>query len=207
MILRLCTLIFALLNISSISFAQSSTPGGSVRLTVLGGGNVQFIFNTIATYNSGITFNNWTRLGISVRDEIGDINPPVGDDYTTWNLTFRAEDADADGFLTGSVPANTIPFANLQVRATVSAGCGTCNLFASPWLNLSTIPTLLVDGSLGGGWPPDQIRDFPSPDNLTFGTDQINISYRCGVVPLGSMLGRPSDNYSDVIYFDLTMSP
>jgi hypothetical protein len=184
-------------------YGQASTPGGSVRLTLLGGGNVEFIFNSMSDYKTGITYNNWTTLGISVRDEAGDINPPVGDDYTQWEIDFQAQDADGDGFITGLNAAHQLLFSVVELKATIAAGCGTCNVFASPFITLTKLPQKLVDGSSGGGWPPDQIRDVPSADNLVFGSDQINISYRCGFTT--KLLGKPADYYSDDIVFTLLM--
>jgi hypothetical protein len=197
-------LVFNILIAGNLLFGQASTPGGSVRLTVLGGGNVEFIFNSMNDYKVGVTYNNWTTLGISVRDEAGDINLPAGDDYTQWQLSFQAQDADGDGFMNGTNAVNKILFSSFELKATVGAGCATCNVFGSPFVALAVAPgAVLVDGSNGGGWPPDQIRDVPSADNLTFGSDQVNISYRCGVTT--SLLGSPADYYSDDIVFTLLM--
>ena len=184
-------------------YGQASTPGGSVRLTVLGGGNVEFVFNSMNDYKVGVTYTNWTTLGISVRDEAGDINPPVGDDYTQWEVDFQAQDSDGDGFMNGANPVNKILFSSFELSASVAAGCATCNVFGSPFIQLSKIAQKLVDGSNGGGWPPDQIRDVPSADNLTYTNDRINITYRCGVTT--SLLGKAADFYSDDIVFTLLM--
>ncbi len=200
---RLAVAIIFLINTEVVLHAQSSTPGGSVRLAVLGGGNVDFVFNSISDYTAGITLTNWTLIGISVRDEAGDINPPAGDDYTTWSFSISADDPGADG-LDGMVPTNKLPLNAIQVRSTVSAGCGTCNFLGSPWVNLPAVPTVFVDGSSGGA---DQIEDVPSAENLVFGIDQINISYRCGVSTSLLNLSAEADYYSDELWFDLVMSP
>lgn len=201
--IRICLVVFAFLGTGSVLFGQAATPGGSVRLTLLGGGDVDFIFNSINSYKNGITYTNWTTLGISVRDEAGDINPPAGDDYTLWSVSFQAQDANGDGLMNGLTPGNSILFSSIEVRATIALGCGTCNVFASPFVPLAVLPAVLVDGSNGGGFPPDQIRDVPSADNLVFGSDQINISYRCGFTT--SLLGTNADYYSDNIIFTLLM--
>jgi len=204
MVLRRCILLLCSFIVFSLAgFSQSSTPGGSVRLAVLGGGNVDFIFNSMNDYTSGITLTNWTLIGISVRDEAGDINAPAGDDYTTWTFSISADDPGADG-LDGLNPANKLPLNNIQVRATLASGCATCNFAGSPWVDLTAAPVVFVDGSAGGA---DQIEDVPSPENLTFGIDQMNISYRCGVSTSLLGLSLPVDYYSDDIWFDLTMSP
>jgi hypothetical protein len=201
-LLSAALLLWALLGADDLLFGQASTPGGSVRLTLLGGSNVEFMFNSMNDYKSGITYSNWTTLGISVRDEAGDINLPAGDDYTNWQLTFQVLDADGDGFITGTNPANKLLFSTVEVKATIAAGCPTCNVFASPYVALTAALVIIADGSLGGA---DQIEDVPSAENLTFGTDKINISYRCGFTT--KLLGKPADYYSDDIVFTLTMSP
>jgi len=61
--LRVVSFIFCILS-SAYSFSQSSTPGGSVRITVLAGGNIDFVFNSISDYKTGITKLNYTVLGI-----------------------------------------------------------------------------------------------------------------------------------------------
>ena len=98
------------------------------------GGNVEFIFNSMSEYKLGVTYNNWTTIGISVRDEAGDINLPAGDDYTQWQLSFQAQDADGDGFMNGVNALNKILFSSFELKATIAAGCGTCNVFASPFV-------------------------------------------------------------------------
>ena len=204
MILRLSIIVvFTLLNTVGVLFAQSSTPGGSVRLVVLSGSNLDFVFNSISDYKTGITYLNYTQIGISVTDEAGDINPPVGDDYTQWQISIEADDADGDGALNGTNPANTLPFSVVEVLATsIAVGCGTCNLLGSPWVPLAVVPTIRIDGSNGGA---DQIEDLPSPENLNYTLDQINISFRCGVAT--SLLGATADYYADDMFIDLLMSP
>lgn len=195
-------------------FAQSSTPGGSVRLTVHSGSNVDFVFNSIAKYSGGITLANWTVLGISVTDNLGDNNaPPLVDDYTTWRLYAEALDSDGDGAITGSgVPIpNTIPFSSVEISASISAGCGTCvvpiaGFFALPAPGTGVLWPL-VDGSGGGGFPPDQIRDVPSPDNLDYTADRVAISYQCGVTTNFINTTTVADYYSDDIVFTLEMNP
>jgi len=205
MILRLHLLIL-FLNLSACAFSQSSTPGGSVRLIVLSGSNLDFVFNSISDYKTGITYLNNTQIGISVTDEAGDNNPliPDGiDDYTQWEISIEADDADGDGVLNGTNPANTLPFSVVEVQATsIAAGCGTCNLLGSPWVPLSVLPTIIIDGSNGGA---DQIEDLPSPENLNYTLDQINISFRCGFTT--SLLGEIADYYADDMFIDLIMSP
>lgn len=208
--LRLFTIVIVfLINTANCLYAQSSTPGGSVRLTVLGGGNLDFVFNSIAEYKAGITYTNWTILGISVTDIAGDNNPPGGDgidDYTQWTLSVEAQDNDGDGAITGTNPANTLLFSTIEMSASISGGCLTCvSLFPGPpYLPLpaSGAGVPIVDGSGGGA---DEIEDVPSPENLVYTLDQISITYRCGVTT--SLLNSTPDFYADDIVFTLLMSP
>lgn len=207
---KVFTFLILFLNVA-FGLAQSSTPGGSVRLTVLTGSNIEFVFNSIAKYSAGITLTNWTVLGISVTDNPGDNNaPPAVDDYTTWRLYAEALDSDGDGGITGSgVPIpNQIPFSTIELSASVSLGCGTCvvpipGFFALPAPGMGVLFPLM-DGSGGGA---DQIDDVPSADNLDYTTDQVAISYQCGVTTPLINTNTPADYYSDDIVFTLEMNP
>ncbi len=164
---------------------------GSVRIQVYGGGNLDFVFNSISDYKAGITYTNFTLIGIEVTE------PLIGDTYETWELRFEAADINVDGNLNGTDPANTIPLSAIEVQASsIALGCPTCNLFGSPWIPLSGASTLLADGNALGG--ADDI-----PPNLATPTDQINISFQCGVTT--SLLGATPDYYADDIYIDLIM--
>lgn len=217
MLIRFSSFVF-LFCLAVSGFAQSSTPGGSVRLTVLSGSNIDFVFNSLPKYAAGIVLSDWTVLGISVTDNAGDLNaPPAVDDYTTWRLYAEALDSDGDGFITGAGPpltANQLPFSTIEMFVSaVSPGCVSCaNLYpAPPGLALPApgmgSATPLVDGSAPTGEPvpADQIEDVPSIENLDYTTARITISYQCGVtVPL---MGSPADYYTDDIVFTLEMNP
>lgn len=185
-------IIILFLNFHQCLFSQSS-----VRIAVYGGGNLDFVFNSISDYSTGITYTNYTLLGIEVIDGP---DLPIDRDYITWELRVSAADANVDGNLNGTNPANTIPLSAIEVQASsIALGCPTCNLFGSPWVALIGQPatSLLVDGNQLGG--ADDI-----PPNLATPSDQINISFRCGVTT--SLLGEIADFYSDDIYIDLIMS-
>lgn len=195
MILRFIV-IAILLNSGGALFAQCPVgSGGCVRVTVYSGGNVDFIFHSMSDYSNGITYNDWTLIGIGVEDLL------PAPDFTGWTLSVSAEDANANDALDGSIPANTIPLSNIQVRATLAAGCASCNFFGSPFVDLVGEPasTIIVDSSTDPNCPcPPGVLTTLTPI-----TDQINISYQAGVLPLGSMLGRPADYYSDDIWIDI----
>lgn len=196
---------------SSLSWSQSSTPGGSVRLTVQSGGNIDFIFNSIDKYKSGITLTNYTILGISVTDNLGDLNAPIGvDDYTNWRIYAEAVDADGDVAITGTNPANTLPFSTIELDATISAGCASCfDVQGAAFIALPAPGTgalwPIIDGSNAPGNPVDQIDETVPGDNLDYSVDRIAISYQCGVTT--SLLGAASDYYTDEILFTLEMNP
>lgn len=174
---------------------------GSVRVRVFSGSNLDFIFNSISDYSTGITFTNYTLLGIEATDPAG------GTDRTAWTIEISADDADADGFLTGTNPANTIPFSAIEVQATSIASCVPIpcpiNLFASPWVPLTAFPitTIIIDGNALGG--ADDI--IAGVSELAYTIDQVNISYRVGVTT--SLLGEQADYYADDINFDIIISP
>jgi hypothetical protein len=176
---------------------------GSVRVKVFGGSSIDFVFNSISKYKNGIPFPPstvyQTVLGIEATDPAG------GTDRTAWRIEVRAEDADGDGNLNGTNPANTIPLSAVEIQATSIASCVPVpcpiNLFGSPWIPLSNIPAILVDGNALGG--PDDI--IAGTSELAYTTDQIRITYRCGVTT--SLLGRPADFYSENIFLDIYLTP
>lgn len=195
MILRL--LIFILfLNLYQCVFSQD----GSVRVRVFTGGNLDFVFNSISEYKVGITYLNYTVIGIEATDPAG------GTDRTAWRVEVSANDGDGDGFLTGTDPVNTLPFSTVEVQATSVASCVPVpcpiNLFGSPWVPLAVVPTTIIDGNAAGGG--DDIIDGGISE-LAFTTDQVNISYRAGVTT--SLLGEQADFYSDDINFDILLTP
>lgn len=171
-------------------FFLLSAQGGSVRIAVYGGGSVDFIFNSIKDYNTGVTYNNWTLLGLEV------IDAAALPDYKKWKLTVNLEDPDGDGSITG-LNGNLLPFSTIEVKATISVGCPSCQVYGSPFIALSAVPTMVVDGGPAVGPPL-----VPS---LGTAADQVNISYRCGVTT--SLLGKAADFYSDNIIYTLEMDP
>ena len=181
-------IVFCLLH-GSDCFSQVCNTGGCVRVAVLGGGNVNFVFNNMQDYKNGITYTNWTLLGITATQA----NPaPPNFDNATWTLDIQA----AGPNFVGVNPANTLPLTTIQTKAIVSAGCATCNVFGSPFQTLTAAPVVLATGTLAG----DQLPDSGAGD-LNFGTDQIAITYTAGKNPLGSLLGKAADYYSVDVWF------
>lgn len=191
-----CLTILILACVSESGLAQ----GASVRVEVLAGGNLGFVFNSIAKYKTGITTPaDFTVIGITA-DEGG--GTP---DYLRWELFAEIEDADGDGFITGTNPINQLPFYTVELSTSTVLGCASCqHLYpAAPGLALSGIPQVFVDGDAGGG--ADDL-----PPNLAFTTDKIGITYYVGTNPCpcppgNNLLGSPADFYSDVILVTITM--
>ena len=193
MILRLQILIL-FLNFYQCLFSQD----GSVRVRIFAGGTLDFVFNSISDYKVGITYLNYTVIGVEATEG-------VPTNRTAWTLEVSADDADADGFLTGTDPANTLPFSSIEVQATSISSCVPVpcpiNLFGSPWVPLAVLPTIIADGNAAGG--ADDI--VPGISELAYTTDQINISYRAGFTT--SLLGEQGDFYADEINFDIFIFP
>ncbi|MBI4946157.1 MAG: hypothetical protein HY840_07125 [Bacteroidetes bacterium] len=166
---------------------------GSVRVVVLGGGSIDFIFNSIAKYKTGITYTNYSTVGITVNDNA---NPA----YTWWELRVNADDANGDGVMNGTDPANSIPFSTIEMSTSIGAGCASCLEFfpGPPNLVLTNAEQVLVDGNQFLG--ADDI-----PPALAYTTDWISITYYCGTTV--SLLGRAADYYSDDIVLTIYMGP
>jgi len=194
LIYSLIPLLSTLLCFSNDAMAQgSSTPGGSVRLSVLSGGNVPFIFNSIERYQNGISRPFWTRFGITVVD-----SPPPIPTYTTWELTFRATTATIDG-----EGGNTLPLRILELTPSIASGLGGATLDVPLIKELSAVDQLLISDAI--------------PPNRSYVTDQLEITYDCG----RNLLGGPpatkelmelvptavADYYVVDIQFTLTATP
>ena len=198
----MCSRVFAIF-ISFLFSLSAFSQDGSVRVKVFSGSNLDFIFNSISDYKNGVTYPNYTILGIEATE-----GAPT--DRTNWEVTVRAENASLpiplDGFLHGSNNANTIPLSVIEVRAEPNPVCplppAACPVNPDPlglgWIPLSNVPQLIIDSkALGGG-------DNIPPTLLTTDT-QVNISFRCGFG--GTLLGEPADYYADDIWLDINFVP
>lgn len=209
MILRFFTaIILVLLNRGETLFAQNNfcaSLGATVQLTVIGGGNVNFVFNTIGKYKTGVIAPSRTVIGIAISD------PAAPPDYSSWEITFEAEDADGDGFITGINPVNTIPFGAIEIQAAATGpGCVGC-IIVPGWIPLPgplddgaavcAVPTLT--GTLLVSEAPVGAPPLPPRTNAD---SQIEITYRCGFPP-NQLLDYPADSYSEIIYFTLSAYP
>ncbi len=173
------------------SLTNSFSQAGSVRVQVLNGGNLDFIFNSISKYKTGITYTNYTRIGITVND-----NGNAA--YVRWELTAWFEDADGDNNITGTNTLHKLPFSTVEASTSIVGGCGQCKEFfpGPPNMVLTNAPQVLIDGNALGG--ADDV-----PPNYVYTTDQIDISYYCGTSV--SLMGEPADYYSDDINLEINM--
>lgn len=161
-----------------VNFSYSQ---GTVRLSVLDGGNVNFYFNSLTKYNSGITYTDYTVLGITCDD---DDNPTNG---YNWTLEVKALTAQFDGD-----GGNTLPLSTLEITPSKVAGL--------PFAALSgTIVLTNVDQTLAS---EVILNGAPAADEPSATTDQVGITYECGTtVPL---LLEPADYYVVDLEYTLT---
>ncbi len=192
--------IFAIV-ISVLFSLPAVSQDGSVRVKVFSGSNLDFIFNSINDYKSGVIYTDYTILGIEATEG-------VPTNRTNWEITIQAEDAVPgvpDNAFNGTNITNTIPFSVLEVQASSIISCSVpmlacpVNTFGAPgpWLPLSNVPQLLIDSrALGAG---DNI-----PPDLFFTTTQVYISFRCGFG--GTLLGATADYYTDELWIDINFA-
>lgn len=150
------------------------------RLTVLIGSHIEFNFNSLDKYNSGMQITDGTTLGVA----IGEIAPAV---MTGWHLDVQTWMGATD--LTGSTGA-TLPSETIQIMATDANG------------NLGTaIFTGLQDLTAAGAtlMSTNDLADVPADPN----THQINITYECGMTAANNLLGATADYYTIEVEFIL----
>lgn len=146
----------------------------SLRLRVVSGGNVSYIFNSLTKYQAGITYEDWTRLQINFNDttNAGTPGPSAG-----WELKVRAiqNSIMSDG---GNPNLET---ESIEIRPKVAAGGNSTHVIITN-INLTNGFQTIVEGD--------------GNQNIQ---EEVFISYDCGVNPLYKMLNNPPDLY----YVDL----
>ncbi len=183
-------LIFILLLLAESGvFAQFKIlEDNSARISVLSGGNVPFVFNSINKYETGVTYTDWTRLGFTYVDSC--LACAIG-----FELHVRAADTDLDGAITSDDGGNTIPFRVIQLQARNALG-----LPAGP--TVYSAPT-----ELSGG---DAILFTTAVDTADATTHQVFITYTIGTNPCPCPPGNnileqslSPDHYLEEIIFTL----
>jgi hypothetical protein len=145
------------------------------RLTTIIGSHIEFNFNSLDKYNTGIRITDGTTIAVTME------NLPLGASVTGWHLdaqSFMAQPTiDGSGGIT--LPLNTI-----QIEATDA----NTNLSGSTFFGLQDLAvapgaTLMTTAGFGAKVPANP------------NTHQINLSYECGMAN-GSLLGSTGGYYT-----------
>jgi len=156
-----------------IFFTSESQNQTTARLTIESGGSVEFIFNSFFEYENGISYNDWTKLGVYFIDTIAGVPTAM-----TWQLDVKADDAQIRGVL-GNLPLQTI-------ELSVSGDPGP-TYFAGRLQLLNSDQRIVEDG-------PQTNLILPSLTN-------VFVSYHCGETAPFKLFGKPADYYSvDIVY-------
>lgn len=172
--------------LSQVGFAQtiqdnavipvSVTINSILRLNVTSGGNIQFVFNTMAQYNTGILGSALTTTDFNVASS------------RRYHVELAAEDAT----LIGVEGGNTMPLAVVRYTipaATTAATTGTFTYAnAGPYalVPLASAATILTNTAATGTTP-----------------DLCSIQWEAGTDPLNRASGHPSDVYVTNVYLTL----
>lgn len=185
----LIPLLSVLLCFSDDVKAQSS-PSGAVRISIISGGSVPFVINSLDKWENGATLPNWTTIRISVTDSVAGVGG-----LTDWELRFNAQDVDVDSEFDAEDPANASKITLNTLELSLSLLSGSCGavLGASP-VALSNAEETLVTGTMVDG--------ATCVDNI------LNITYDCGssltVLNNGFMdQGAEADYYTEIMFFTL----
>ncbi len=157
-----------LLIVSAKGIAQDNV----ARLTTIIGSHIEFNFNTLDKYNTGVTITNGTTVGVTMSG----ILPAV---LTGWHLDVQSwmGQATIDG-----VGGNSLPLNAIQIEATDANG----NLAGATFNGLQDLAVAPGNTIMSTNVP----AHFPTNPN----THQINLSYECGIAN-GSLLGQAADYY------------
>lgn len=170
--------------------AQVASDDGAVRISIISGGNVPFVINSIDKWKNGAILPDWTTIRISITDSAG----VVVTDITEWQLRFNAQDIDGDSKFDAEDPGNLskITLNTLELSSVLSASCGA--VLISPLIALSSLEQTLVTGSIPAG--------TACADNI------LNITYNCGsslTVPNNGFIDQDAeaDYYTEIMIFTL----
>lgn len=147
----------------------------SLNLRVVSGGNISYIFNSLTKYQTGITYEDWTRLQIFFNDttNAGDPSPST----TGWELKVRAIQ---NGIMSDGGNLN-LDTELIKIRPRITAGGNSTNVNLTN-INLTNGFQTIVEG-----------------DGNQIILEEVFISYDCGVDPSPKILNNPPDFY----YVDL----
>jgi hypothetical protein len=144
------------------------------RISIIAGGNIEFNFGNIQQYSSGLSLTNATILGITICDcpseGGGSADPVANSTLDGWELYFDTDDAN----FTGQDPANTLPLCILEAEATPRVGMVGVNFNGRQPLGVQ--PTTAMPLA-------DESTVLPATPSRVWTTDQMFITYFCGVPP------------------------
>ncbi|MCK4664547.1 MAG: hypothetical protein KAT68_16885 [Bacteroidales bacterium] len=173
---------FLLIILSATSYGQNNI---TARLTITHGhGNVNFIFNTLNKYNTGLTLTNWTKFHVYYNDTIA--GPLVNGNG--WQLDFKSMTVNIEGATGLTLPTQTV-----EIEASGSNGTITYNTWTA--LTAADQTIVLAPVQTGGGTPY---------------SEDVFISYNCGKNDSGSgvsVWSKQPDYYVVDILFTLLARP
>lgn len=150
------------------------------RLTIESGGSLNFYFNSLQKYKTGIEYTDWTKLRIYYIDTIAGGGDGA---YPLWKLDVKAMSPQINGD-----DGNTLNLNTIELEASQLIGVAFGNLTGIQALNNSDIS--LITGA----------------DMTRSGTATVYITYYCGQNKTGSnnnLLGKMPDYYYVDIVFTL----
>jgi hypothetical protein len=160
--------LFLLIAIAQLLFAVSANAQDINNLKILGN-NVQFSYNTLNQFNTGITLDGWTRINAKFRYE----------GSNGWEIRMYALSSQIE--YEGGEPSDNIDLADLEIIPFIISGSGTTDLTAA--INTSFILATDEDEIIAEG------------DGGTVGSDppvdiELTISYK-----MGNMINKPEGLY------------
>ena len=163
----------------NIVIPMGITVNSIMRISVIKGGNIEFVFNTFADFTNGINagMTDLTRYGTVI-----DVASTV-----KMSLTIQAETAT---FMGNDVATNTLP---LNVIHWKSTGPGT---------NLKV-------AAFGADLPlTNAAAEFAATDVTTATSlGPVNISFSCGAPGSGTVIGAKPDRYSTNVLLRIVAMP
>jgi hypothetical protein len=191
-----------------------------LRMTITNGGNIEFVFNTIDDYKTGLS--ETTKAG-AVGFYETDFTVSSS---TRWKLTYGSETAT---FMGTDVPSNTLALDNVGFRLTESGahswgsaaqGAGTGELYSSYTLNgvdivkLPTYPTTLIEDNNQDGSALTKGSNAGDASDNTFkltwraGTKEgATVATQMNQIALIDQPNVAPDRYVTNVLFDLEIDP
>ncbi len=185
---KLTTLILAI-GIGFSSFSQaindnavipvSVTLNSIMRLQVISGGNIEFLFSTIDSYSTGIATSARYQTNFTVASSVN------------FDVTVNLEDA--TGFI-GEATGTTMPLSAVEFLLTEVSGAGTSTLTHTPaQAAVADAEAIITAGAANNGGVPHE----------------FSLAWQCGVGVGNTMTDHnlDADRYSNNVFLTLTQAP